>query len=105
MSIGPDQIQHESSPSGGRFTYAFPDGAVAELAYVESSGVVTITHTGTPRHHRGQGVAAALVARAVADFRAAGQKVIPACWYARDQFQAHPDWGDVLFRGHEQKQG
>ena len=101
MSIDPDQVQHERSPSGGRFTYAFQDGASAELAYLERSGVVTITHTGTPRHHRGQGVAAVLVERAVADFREAGRKVIPACSYARDQFQAHPEWNDVLFRAEE----
>jgi predicted GNAT family acetyltransferase len=105
MSIDPDQVQHERSPSGGRFTYAFPDGAVAELSYLERSGVATITHTGTPPHHRGQGVAAVLVAVAVADFRAAGQKVIPACSYARDQFQAHPEWGDVLFRAEENTHG
>jgi predicted GNAT family acetyltransferase len=78
---------------------------VGELAYVERSGVVTITHTGTPRHHRGQGVAAVLVARAVADFRDAGQRVIPACSYARDQFQAHPEWGDMLLRGKESNDG
>ena len=99
MSIDPKDIVREASPSGGRYVYAFADGSAAELAFHERDGVVTITHTGTPPRHRGQGVAATLVERAVADFRAAGQKVIPACWFARDQFRAHPDWADLLWRG------
>jgi uncharacterized protein len=99
MSIDAGNIQSEKGSSGGRFFYAFPDGAVAEMSYIERQpGVVAITHTGTPPQHRGQGVAAALVARAVEDFRAAGQKVIPACWFARDQFGEHPEWSDLLHR-------
>jgi predicted GNAT family acetyltransferase len=70
------------------------------MTYAERQpGVVVITHTGTPPRHRGQGAAAALVARAVEDFRAAGQKVIPACWFAREQFDEHPEWADLLYRG------
>jgi predicted GNAT family acetyltransferase len=34
----------------------------------------------------------------VEDFRAAGKRVIPACWFARQQFQEHPDWADLLTR-------
>jgi hypothetical protein len=99
MTIEASRIELQKSASGGRYLYAFPDGTVAEMAYVEQQpGVVTITHTGTPPRHRGQGVAAALVARAVADFRTAGQKVVPACWFARDQFREHPEWSDLFFR-------
>ena len=101
MSIEPSKIELQRSASGGRYSYAFPDGTVAEMTYVERQpGVVAITHTGTPLRHRGQGVAAALVARAVEDFRAAGHKVIPACWFARDQFQEHPEWSELLFSTH-----
>ena len=100
MSIEPSRIELARSASGGRYSYAFADGSAAEMAYVERQpGVVTITHTGTPQQHRNRGVAAALVARAVSDFRAAGQKVIPVCWFARDQFRAHPEWSELLFRG------
>lgn len=99
MTIEASRIELEKSASGGRYVYGFPDGSAAEMTYVERQpGIVTITHTGTPRQHRGQGVAAALVARAVGDFRAAGQRVIPACWFAREQFEAHADWSDLLHR-------
>jgi predicted GNAT family acetyltransferase len=99
MSIDPNEIRLEGGPSGGRYFYRFADGSEAEMAFAaQRPGVVTITHTGTPRQHRGQGVAAALVARSIEDFRAAGHKVIPACWFARDEFEAHPEWADLLFR-------
>ena len=99
MTVEASRIELEKRASGGRYVYSFPDGSEAEMTYVERQpGIVTITHTATPPRHRGQGVAAALVARAVRDFRAAGQKVIPACWFALEQFEAHADWSDLLYR-------
>ena len=100
MTVDAGSIRLAAGPQHGRYSYAFPDGSEAEMIYAERRpGVVVITHTETPPQHRGQGVAASLVARAVADFRAAGRKVVPACWFARQQFQEHPDWDDMLFRG------
>jgi predicted GNAT family acetyltransferase len=100
MTIDPSTIRFHGGAGHGRYAFAFPDGSEAEMVYVEQRpGVVTITHTETPPQHRGQGVAAALVARAAADFRRDGRKVIPACWFARQQFREHPDWADLLFRG------
>ena len=100
MSIDPKLIRLQGGSKTGRYVYSFADGSEAEMDFFESHpGVVTITHTGTPRQHRGQGVAATLVTRAMEDFRAAGQKVIPACWFARDQFAEHPEWADLLYRG------
>ena len=97
MTIDQDKIELLPGDAGGRYVYRFGDGTEAEMAYVESPpGTVTITHTGTPPRHRGQGVAAALVAKAAADFRASNKKVVPACWFARDEFQANPEWADLL---------
>jgi|SRR5687768_2287227 len=99
MHIDPASIRFQGGSGHGRYSYAFLDGSEAEMDYVEREpGVVIITHTETPPQHRGQGVAASLVARAVADFRAEGRKVIPACWFARQQFREHPDWADLLFQ-------
>jgi predicted GNAT family acetyltransferase len=97
MSIDPAKIRLETSPGYGRYSYAFGDGSEAEMNYVERTpGTATIVHTYTPPSHRGQNVAATLVAKAVQDFRTSGKKVVPACWFARQQFQEHPDWADVL---------
>jgi predicted GNAT family acetyltransferase len=100
MTIDPENIRRELRSGHGRYSYRFADGSEAELVYIEQRpGIVTITRTETPPQHRGQGVAATLVARAAADFRRDGRKVIPACWFARQQFREHPDWTDLLFRG------
>jgi uncharacterized protein len=97
MIIDPRAIHVEARPDGGRYLYEFPDGSQSELTYVEApAGVVTIDHTETPMRHRGQGVAGALVARAVEDFRAAGKKIIPACPFAYREFRRHADWSDLL---------
>lgn len=97
MSIDPKAITIDKQAGGGRYVYRFADGDEAEMAFVEQQpGVVLITHTGTPPRHRGQGVAAALVTRAIEDFRAGGKKVIPACSFARDQFAEHAEWADLL---------
>jgi predicted GNAT family acetyltransferase len=99
MTIDRGAIRLEKGNGRGRYSYRFADGSEAEMDYVEDApGVVTITHTETPRQHRGNGVAAALVTRAVEDFRAAGLKVVPACWFARGMFEAKPKWQDLLYR-------
>jgi predicted GNAT family acetyltransferase len=97
MSVASKDVHKESRPNGGRYFHRFEDGSEAEMIYVADGGdVAIITHTYTPPQHRGQGVAAALVARAVSDFRAEGRKVIPSCWFARQEFSAHPEWSDLL---------
>ena len=90
-------IRLETNGNRGRYVRALADGSEAEMAYVEDRpGVIIILHTYTPPPHRGQGFAAALVEKAVADFRAAEKKVVPACWFARQQFAQNPDWADLL---------
>ena len=96
MNIDPTHITHEDD----RYAYRFPDGSEAEMVYSRPrTGVVGIMHTATPPQHRGQGIAAALVARAVQDFRVQGLRVQPLCSFAREQFAAHPEWSDLLVRG------
>jgi predicted GNAT family acetyltransferase len=97
VTAGSSGIRLEGGAGYGRYVHPFPDRSEAEMVYVEQRpGIVTITHTETPPQHRGQGIAAALVARAVEDFRRDGRKVVPACWFARQQFREHPDWADLL---------
>jgi len=100
MIVDPAKIRLENSPGYGRYSFAFSDGSEAEMNYTERQpGIATIVHTYTPPQHRGNGVAAVLVGRAVGDFRSSGKKVVPACWFARQQFDEHPEWADLLHRG------
>ena len=96
MTIEPKDIDLEDKGSKGRYVYR-ADGAEAELTFTRAGvGLVIVDHTGVPDAFRGQGVGQALVARAVADFRAAGKKVLPLCPFAASQFRRHPEWADLL---------
>ncbi len=96
MTIDPNAISHQRTGRGGRYVYRFEDGAEAVLDYVDrGEGVVAMTHTGTPPHHRNKGVAEAIVRLAVAEAREAGTKIIPVCSYVAALFARNPDWADL----------
>ncbi|MCS6801886.1 MAG: GNAT family N-acetyltransferase [Chloroflexota bacterium] len=83
------EIRHE--PEQQRFVAVLPAGE-AELRYVDrGDGVLDFVSTFTPPAERGKGVAARLVAAAVAYARERGLRVVASCWYARDWLAAHPE--------------
>ena len=90
-------IRHDTTETKGRYSYAADGGPEAELTYsVAGDRMIIIDHTSVPDAYRGQGIGAALIARAVADMRADGKRIMPLCPYAAAQFRRHPDWHDVL---------
>lgn len=96
MAIDPSDIQREEGPSKGRFVCRLGDDE-AELTYSRAGRkLMIIDHTEVPAAFRGTGTGLALVARAVADARAAGLKLLPLCPFAAAQFRRHPEWADVL---------
>jgi len=96
MTIEPKDIDLEETGSKGRYVYR-ADGEEAEMTFSKAGEtLVIIDHTGVPDAFRGKGVGQALVARAVADFRAQGKKVLPLCPFAASQFRRHPEWADLL---------
>jgi hypothetical protein len=96
MTLDPEAITLDETASKGRYAYRSGDD-VAELTFSKAGdNLVIIDHTAVPAAFRGQGVGQALVARAVADFRSAGKKVLPLCPFAAAQFRRHPEWADVL---------
>jgi predicted GNAT family acetyltransferase len=60
------------------------------------ASLIIIDHTEVSDASRGRNVGGELVARAVADARASGRKILPLCPFARSQFRKHPEWSDVL---------
>ncbi|MDB6082644.1 MAG: hypothetical protein JWN43_525 [Gammaproteobacteria bacterium] len=89
-------IEHDTDAH--RFT-AHVDGERADLDYLLSNGVMTITHTGVPPAIGGRGIAADLMRAALAAARTAGWSVNPACSYAAAYMRRHPDSGE---RQHEE---
>lgn len=92
-----DGIKLEESDTKGRYVFAGPDGAEAEMTFSKlGEHTIIIDHTGVPDAFRGQGVGLKLVTRAVEDARKDGKKIIPLCPFAAAQFKRHPEWADVL---------
>jgi predicted GNAT family acetyltransferase len=90
-------ITLEQAGARGRYVIVFPDGLEAEMTFRRDGDVMTIDHTGVPHEHEGQGVAAQLVQRAVADARTQNFKIRPRCSYVVVAFQRHAkEWADVL---------
>jgi predicted GNAT family acetyltransferase len=71
-------------------------GGTAVLNYRPVGGVLHLGHTETPRHARGQGVAARLVQGALDDIRTQGLKVTPRCSFVHSFIDQHPAYHDLL---------
>jgi uncharacterized protein len=79
----------------GRFE-AIVDGLQCEADYRLQDGVMVMTHTGVPRALEGRGIAAQLVAAALAHARAQGWRVRPLCSYVAVYMRRHPETQDLL---------
>ena len=71
------------------------DGHLCVADYQLHDGVMTMTHTLVPPVLEGRGIAAALVAAALAHARASGLRVRPACSYVARYMQRHRDTLDL----------
>jgi len=67
------------------------DGLRCVADYTLAATVMRMTHTGVPAALEGRGIAAALVAAALAHARAEGLRVDPQCSYVRAYMNRHPD--------------
>ena len=89
-------IVREKSPDGGRYVVTV-EGVESELTYhVAGPAQIVADHTGVPDALRGRGIALELVKALVADARAEGTRIEPACSYVRAQAKRHPEWSDVF---------
>lgn len=72
------------------------DGELAGIAdYREGDGALVFPHTEIHPAHRGKGLGEILVRGAMDDVRAAGQKVVPSCWFVREFLDTNPDYTDL----------
>ena len=89
-------ITRETHDTHGRYVVRMQSGEEAEMTWaVRAPGIRDFNHTYVPEVFRGSGIAAELMARAVADARAEGFRIIPTCSYVAAQFRRHPDWADL----------
>ncbi|WP_340588140.1 GNAT family N-acetyltransferase [Erythrobacter alti] len=67
----------------------------AELTWKARGNARIADHTFTPPAARGQGIAAQLVEKMIADAREQGFTIVPQCPYVAALFRKNPDWADV----------
>ena len=71
-------------------------GDVAIAVYQQRGDVIAFTHTEVPPELEGHGVGSTLIKGALADVRARGLAVIPACEFVAAYLERHPEEQDLL---------
>lgn len=92
----PASIHHNATAS--RFETTI-DGHLCVADYALAGATLTLHHTEVPAALAGRGVAAALVAQALAHARRQGWRVRPTCSYVAAYMQRHPETLDLLENG------
>lgn len=90
-------ITHEDRGDGGRYVAAVAGSKRSgHLDWIQrEDGVRVATHTLVPPAIGGRGVAAKLVEAMVADARAEGFRIVPACSFVEAMFRRNRDWGEL----------
>jgi predicted GNAT family acetyltransferase len=94
MTVERGEVRHD--PTRHRYEYVVGGSVVAAADYRLEGDEVVMHHTYTEPAHRGQGIAARLVAGAFDDVRAEERRVVPACWFVAEFVAAHPEYGDLV---------
>lgn len=82
-----------------RYTLTDDGTLVSVLDYRDDGHTIALTRAFTIPTFRGHGYAAEVVAGAVADIEARGDRKVDAvCWYVADWFEAHPEHAGLLRR-------
>ncbi|MBA2282586.1 MAG: N-acetyltransferase [Acidimicrobiia bacterium] len=79
-----------------RFEITVDDELVGVADYRVDGDVVVLPHTEIAPRHRGEGLAAVLVAGTLDEIRRRGQTVVPACWYVAQYIDDNPEYKDLL---------
>lgn len=93
MMETPVQVTHNAA---ARRYEAVVDGHLSICEYERADGRMVFTHTVVPGELRGRGIAEKLVRAALADARAGGSKVVPACSYVAKFIERHKEYQDLL---------
>ena len=86
---------HEHGDHGEYRAHVEGSTFVGRLTWTQSGSVRAAEHTLVPEEIGGRGIAGKLVDAMVADARAKGFGIHPACSYVEKAFEKHPEWADL----------
>ena len=92
-SAAPEVVEDKEQ---SRYEVHLGGETVAIADYVKQPGIVSFTHTETFLPHRGQGLAGAMIDRALRDAREEQLEVIPFCSFVADYVGEHPEFLDLV---------
>lgn len=95
---GDDDLTVRDDPARRRYEVATPDGP-AVAAYERQDDTLILTHTAVPPAQEGHGVASRLIAGVLADVRARGLRIVPACPFVAAYLDRHPGERDLVAEG------
>ncbi|QXV64811.1 N-acetyltransferase [Mucilaginibacter sp. 21P] len=72
------------------------DGQRSFIDYQVRGEKIYLIHTEVPEALQGQGVAEALVEKALIHIENKGQKVVPLCAYVQIFLKKHPEWNRIV---------
>ena len=91
------ELRFSHEPDASRYTLHRGDDLVSALDYRDDGRTVSMTRAYTVPTFRGNGYAAVVVDKVVADLESRGDRtVIPMCWYVADWFEAHPERAGIV---------
>jgi predicted GNAT family acetyltransferase len=93
-----DEPRLELNPERSRYELWADDARAGTLTIRDEPTAVVLVSTRVDPAFEGRGYGSRLVARALADVRAAGRKVVVECEFAQAYMQRHPEEQDLVLR-------
>lgn len=91
-----DEFEIADNPDARRYELRHQGQLIGDIEYELRGPTVALIHTKVDEQFGGRGLAARLVAFALADVRAAGRQVLPVCPYVRRYVGEHQEWWDIV---------
>jgi predicted GNAT family acetyltransferase len=92
--------QISDNPSRERYELRLGENVIGSIDYYTEESAVVLTHTDVDRAFEGRGYGSRLISGALDDIRARGLTVVPVCPFVRSYIGRHPEYADLVGRGH-----
>lgn len=91
-----DDIRLTRNDALKRYELHVDDDLIGRIDYRLDGDVIDMYHTEVDPAHGGKGFGSRIVAHAVADAAASGQRIVPTCPFIATYIDRHPQYRDAL---------